>query len=171
MLKSINSSPRNPKAHKRDYWSFERKTYTWWSHKSSYSWNSADFTWNPVDFMWIKRHSLPTALHKTEEFLLSYLIYKVFRWISQNLLDFTWNLADFMWIKRHSLTTALHKTEEFLLSYLIYKVFRWISRNLPDFMWNPPDFERPIARNGNAYVSNMFYLAAWDGFVKVRRTS
>ena len=30
----------------------------------------------------IKRHSLPPALHKTEEFLLSYLIYKVFRWIS-----------------------------------------------------------------------------------------
>ena len=30
----------------------------------------------------INRHSLPTALHKTEEFLLSYLIYKVFRWIS-----------------------------------------------------------------------------------------
>ena len=36
----------------------------------------------------IKRHSLPTALHKTEEFLLSYLIYKVFRWISRNLPDF-----------------------------------------------------------------------------------
>ena len=30
----------------------------------------------------ILRHSLPTALHETEEFLLSYLIYKVFRWIS-----------------------------------------------------------------------------------------
>ena len=30
----------------------------------------------------IKRYSLPTALHTTEEFLLSYLIYKVFRWIS-----------------------------------------------------------------------------------------
>ena len=67
-----------------DVWSFERKTYTWWSRESSYSWfswnpvdfmwNSADFTWNLVDFMWIKRHSLPTALHKTEKFLLSYLI-------------------------------------------------------------------------------------------------
>ena len=43
----------------------------------------------------IKRHSLPTALHKTEEFLLSYLIYKVFRWISWNPPDFTWNLPDF----------------------------------------------------------------------------
>ena len=30
----------------------------------------------------IKRHSLPTALHNTEEFLLSYLIHKVFRRIS-----------------------------------------------------------------------------------------
>ena len=52
-------------------------------------------------------------------------------------------------IKRHSLPPALHKTEEFLLSCLIYKVFRWISLN-------PPDFERPIARNGNAYV---FYFS------------
>ena len=28
-------------------WSFERKTYTWWSPKSSHSWNLVDFTWNP----------------------------------------------------------------------------------------------------------------------------
>ena len=27
-------------------WSFERKTYTWWSPKSSHSWNPADFMWN-----------------------------------------------------------------------------------------------------------------------------
>ena len=45
----------------------------------------------------IKRHSLPPALHKTEEFLLSYLIYKVFRWISWNPPDFTWNPPDFTW--------------------------------------------------------------------------
>ena len=75
------------------FWSFERKTYTWWSPKGH--------------------------IHEIQ-------------WISCE-------------IKRHSLPPALHKTEEFLLSYLIYKVFRWIS-------WNPPDFERPIARNGNAYV-------------------
>ena len=28
----------------------------------------------------------------------------------------------------------------------------WFTWNLPDFMWNPPNFERPIARNGKAYV-------------------
>ena len=36
-------------------WSFERKTYTWWSPKSSHSWNPADFMWisqNLVDFTW-----------------------------------------------------------------------------------------------------------------------
>ena len=43
-------------------WSFVRKTYTWWSPKSSHSWfheirqiftwNLADFVWNLVDFMW-----------------------------------------------------------------------------------------------------------------------
>ena len=60
-------------------------------------------------------------------------------------------------INRHSLPTALHKTEEFLLSYLIYKVFRWIS-------WNPPDFERPIARNGNAYVFYFILCHFWGVF-------
>ena len=49
------------------YWSFDRKTYTWSSRKSSHSWNPADFMksggfhheirriswnpWNPADFM------------------------------------------------------------------------------------------------------------------------
>ena len=32
-------------------WSFERKTYTWSSRKSSRSWNPADFGWNLVDFV------------------------------------------------------------------------------------------------------------------------
>ena len=61
-------------------------------------------------------------------------------------------------IKRHSLPTALHKTDKFLLSYLIYKVFRWISWNLPQISRNPPDFERPIARNGNAYLFLLMYM-------------
>ena len=43
--------------------------------------NLADFV-KSGRFHEILRHSLPTALHETEEFLLSYLIYKVFRWIS-----------------------------------------------------------------------------------------
>ena len=63
-------------------WSFDRKTYTWSSPKSSHSWNPVEFTmksggfhhkiwqiswnlWNPVDFRW-------------------------------NLTDFRWNLVDFM---------------------------------------------------------------------------
>ena len=44
------------------YWSFDRKTYTWSSPKSSHSWNPADFAmksvksggfhpWNPANFM------------------------------------------------------------------------------------------------------------------------
>ena len=33
----------------------------------------------------IMRHSLPTALHETEEFFLNYLIYKVCRWISHEI--------------------------------------------------------------------------------------
>ena len=45
----------------------------------------------------IMRHSLPTALHETEEFFLNYLIYKVLRWISWNLPDFMWNPVDFTW--------------------------------------------------------------------------
>ena len=75
----------------------------------------------------IKRHSLPTALHKTEEFLLSYLIYKVFRWISWNLLDFT-------------KSTRFHQIWQ-------------ISQNPPDFM-ESGGFRKTnlIARNGNAYV-------------------
>ena len=36
-----------------NFWSFERKTYTWWSPKSSYSWNPVDFRWNLLDFMQI----------------------------------------------------------------------------------------------------------------------
>ena len=40
-------------------WSFERKTYTWSSRKSSHSMKSGgfhmDFRWNPVDFIQISR--------------------------------------------------------------------------------------------------------------------
>ena len=75
----------------------------------------------------INRHSLPTALHKTEEFLLSYLIYKVFRWISWNLPDFTWNPLDFTksvkfheirWISKDQLPRMV--TPMFFLFLLLY---------------------------------------------------
>ena len=68
------------------YWSFERKTYTWWSPKSSHSWNPADFTWNLPDFMRISWNladftwNLPDFVH-----------------ISWNLVDFMWHPVDFTW--------------------------------------------------------------------------
>ena len=71
-------------------------------HKPYHSWqllvfrNLADFV-KSGRFHEILRHSLPTALHKTEEFFLNYLIYKVCKWISWNPSDFMWNLLDFMW--------------------------------------------------------------------------
>ena len=43
-------------------------------------------------------HSLPTALHATEEFFLKSLIYKVSRWISWNPADFRWNSHEICWI-------------------------------------------------------------------------
>ena len=49
------------------------------AHIHEIRWISHEIWWISCE---IKRHSLPHALHKTEEFLLSYLIYKVFRWIS-----------------------------------------------------------------------------------------
>ena len=51
-------------------------------HRAYHSWQLV-FR-NPADFMW-KQHSLPTALHKTEEFFLKYLIYKFCRWISPEI--------------------------------------------------------------------------------------
>ena len=80
-------------------WSFDRKTYTWSSPKSSHSWNPADFMksvksggfhpWNPADFM----KSVKSGGFHPE-----------IQWISPwNLADFTreiwqispWNLVDF----------------------------------------------------------------------------
>ena len=54
-------------------WSFERKTYTWSSRKSSHSMKSGGFhPWNPYEIRWIS--PVKSIL---------------------NLADFTWNLADF----------------------------------------------------------------------------
>ena len=59
-------------------------------HRAYHSWqlvfrNPVDFTWNPPDFMWKHYIAFPTALHKTEEFFLKYLIYKFCRWISHEI--------------------------------------------------------------------------------------
>ena len=79
------------------------------------SWNLADFTRSGA-FHEILRHSLPTALHESEEFLLNYLIYKVFRWISWNLQQ------DFM----KSTEICWNPQQDFMESAEIH----W---NLPDF--------------------------------------
>ena len=138
-------------------WSFKRKTYTWWSPKSSYSWNSADLIKSGgfhmkssgFDQIWqisheINRHNLPTALHKTEEFL-SYLIYKVFRWISWNLLDFTKSTRfhKICQISKDQLPGmvmpmfGLSKERPILGDHPkahIHEI-QWILLNLADFMW------------------------------------
>ena len=120
----------------------------------------SQISWNPVDFSGfheILRHSLLTAWHETEEFLLSYLIYKVSRWIwhkiqqiSRNLADFTWNLVDLM--KSAGFQRISCMKLKFLLSYLIYKVSRWIWHEIRRF------HERPIARNGKTYVSTFITI-------------
>ena len=92
----------------------------------------------------ILRHSLPPALPETEEFLLSYLIYKVSRW---NLPDFTWNPPEFMKSARfHMKSTRIHE---------ICQISHEIHMISADFMWNPADFTkdqlpgmvRPMFRN------------------------
>ena len=66
--------------------------------------NLADFTWNSADFVKsggfceILRHSLPTALHKTEDFFLNYLIYKVCKWISHEICQISCEIHWISWI-------------------------------------------------------------------------
>ena len=99
-------------------------------------------------------HSLPTALHKTEEFFLKYWFISFvggfqvksawnldfmnpadFRWnpheiwqISPETHQISWNLPDFRWNP--------HAICQFSWNLLD---FRW---NLPDFMWNPHEICR-----------------------------
>ena len=125
------------------------------NHRAYHSWQLA-FR-NPVDcvksggFHVKTWHSLPTALHKTEEFFLKYLIYKFCRWISPeihikstrfhlkstwNLLDFTWNPLDFM-KSAQNLADFTWNLLDFMKSIWNLADFTW---NLLDFTWNPLDF-------------------------------
>ena len=117
------------------YWSFDRKTYTWSSPKSSRSWNPADFTmksggfheireiqqispWNPADFMKSGRFQVKLDVSEIR-----------CRCFSKNSSDFTRFGVDFTW-----------NPPDFIR----------ISWNPADFMWNRKTF----ARNCNS----MFYL-------------
>ena len=118
--KLIDFSYSGSSVNSHDDWSFDRKTYTWSSRKSSHSWNPADFTmksggfheireiqqispWNPADFTMKSDVSTKTLL-----------ILQGLGWISWNPPDFTWNPPDFI----------------------------RISWNPPDFMWNRKTFAR-----------------------------
>ena len=113
---------------------------------------------NLVDFMW---KGLPTALHKTEEFFLKYLIYKFCRWISHeirmksgrfhvksawNPLDFTWNLPDFKNVSFWVITkyrSFFRKTKHCEITTSAVKVIwahQWfkVQINLIGFRFEPP---------------------------------
>ena len=75
------------------FWSFDRKTYTWSSPKSSHSWNPADFTreirrisWNPWNLADFTHEIWQISPMKSGRF---HEIHEI-QWISP------WNLADFM---------------------------------------------------------------------------
>ena len=159
-----------------------------------FMWNLLDFIWNLPDFLKstgfhmksnffqqnellviikyrrrfhkILRHSFPTAIHKTEEFLLNYLILRFSSgfhmkstWFHEIHSGFHENCMRYAW---NSLLIAIHKTEEFLLNYLILRFsggfhmksawnpheicqispeIHQILWNLPNFTWNLPDFK------------------------------
>ena len=129
-----------------DVWSFDRKTYTWSSRKSSHSWNPADFTM------------------KSDVSAKTLLILQGLGWISWNLLDFiriSWNPVDFMWNRKtfarncnsmfglskerpildhHAKAHIPWNPADFMKSSGFHMDFIQISWNLADFRWNLVDF-------------------------------
>ena len=95
----------HPKAHILDFHEIRRISHEIW-------WISCEIQilWNLADFM--KSWGIGFPLHSMKlKFLLNYLIYKVFRWISWNPPDFMWNLLDFMKsAKFHVKSTGFRKT-------------------------------------------------------------
>ena len=93
-------------------WSFDRKTYTWSSPKSSHSWNPADFTMKSGRF-----HDI--------------------RQISWNPVDFRWNLVDFRWNLWNPVDFTL---EIWWISPMKYGRFHpEIWQISPRYhLWNPP---------------------------------
>ena len=149
-------------------WSFNRKTYTWSSPKSSRSWNPADFTmkssrfheiheiwqispWNLVDFRWnhMFQKSAADVSAKTLLILqgLGWISPDICR-ISWNLLDFTWNLPDFM--KSAGFHTDFMKSGRF---HEIHEIW-WISGEIRCFRNQLQMFQQKL----------FWFYKVWGGF-------
>ena len=72
-------------------------------------------------------HSLPTALHETEEFSWNLWFIRFQVDFTSNLLDSTWNPPDFTW----------NPHEIWQISPEIHQISWNPPQNLADFMWNP----------------------------------
>ena len=72
---------------------------------------------------------------------------------------FIWKALCFSWKAPHFMKSSAFHMKSIALFMKICRMHERIHENLQDFMWNPPDFERPIARNGNAYVSFCLSIA------------
>ena len=118
-------------------WSFDRKTYTWSSPKSSRSWNPADFMksvksggfhlWNPVDFM--KSGGFHPEIRRIS-------------WNPWNPVDFRWNPVDFTQI------SPVKSTQNYKSKVFIAKTLQFDECRVGDFTleihqispWNLADF-------------------------------
>ena len=90
-------------------WSFERKTYTWSSRKSSHSWNPADFiwiSWNPADFRWNPADSIWISGE------ICWILYGFHTW---NLLDFTPEI--------HQISGEIHRISKGQLPGMVSPMF------------------------------------------------
>ena len=71
-------------------------------------------------------HSLPTALHETEEFFLNSLIYKVFRWISHEIWQISCGFHEICQI-----SCEIHmKSAVFHMKSARFHEICWISREI-----------------------------------------
>ena len=116
-------------------WSFDRKTYTWSSPKSSHSWNPADFTMKSSGF----HHE----------------IWQI-SWNPWNLVDFTMKSGRFQ-VKSDVSEIRCRCFSKNSSDFTRFGVdFTW---NPPDFIrisWNPADFmwnRKTFARNCNSMFS------------------
>ena len=157
-------------------WSFNRKTYTWSSPKSSRSWNLADFTmksggfhheiwqisWNP----W----NLADFTMKSGGFQVKSDVSEIScRCFSKNSsdftrfgVDFTWNLLDFMKSARFHLKSAGFHTD-FMKSggfHEIHEIWQISPWNLVDFRWNQM-FQKSAA---DVSAKTLLILQVWGGF-------
>ena len=152
------------------FWSFERKTYTWSSRKSSYFWNPADFTWNLADFTWN-----PVDFMKSGRFHMKSGGFHVKS--TQNLikLDVSTKTLQFRGCREggydpgfheilvHSPSPAFIKLNSFGWNICFYKVLGGFHMKSAGFHVKSTRFharfheiERPLARNCNPMLVNYF---------------